>query len=224
MLLEAAATKPSSKLKGPPIPEKPIRAHNTEIRRGVGRPVIQTDLHYNVSPSLLKHCLMVIQSVQAPSARTFPKPGNGGQFQSSGREINEEWAFTHMEVMAGQNVEMIGSRLATQTLHTIGLEPQSPRALRTKKGLHWQMQFPQQLNHLNLTCKLNAYWIHSKSIPNPIPNPIQKPIPKLQKREKTQDILRFIDATIKRKRILFLSKNQGIARYPVFSHVFEVSE
>ena len=31
------------------------------------------------------------------------------------------------------------------------------------------------------------------SIPNPIPNPIQKPIPKLQKREKTQDILRFID-------------------------------
>ena len=61
---------------------------------------------------------MVIQSVQVPSARKFPKPGNGGQFQSSGREINEEWAFTHMEVMAGQNVEMIGSRLATQTLHT----------------------------------------------------------------------------------------------------------
>ena len=28
---------------------------------------------------------------------------------------------------------------------------------------------------------------------DPIPNPIQKPIPKLQKREKTQDILRFID-------------------------------
>ena len=71
-----------------------------------------------------------------------------------------------------------------------------PRALRTKKGLHWQMQFPQQLNHLNLTCKLNAYWMHSKSIPNPIPNPIQKSIPKLQKREKTQDILRFIDATL----------------------------
>ena len=34
---------------------------------------------------------------------------------------------------------------------------------------------------------------YSESIPNPIPNPIQKPIPKLQKREKTQDILRFID-------------------------------
>ena len=28
----------------------------------------------------------------------FPKPGNGGQFQSSGREIFEEWAFTHREV------------------------------------------------------------------------------------------------------------------------------
>ena len=33
---------------------------------------------------------------------------------------------------------------------------------------------------------------YSESIPNPIPNPIQKPIPKLQKREETQDILRFI--------------------------------
>ena len=32
----------------------------------------------------------------------------------------------------------------------------------------------------------------SESIPNPIPNPIHKPIPKLQEREKTQDILRFI--------------------------------
>ena len=42
------------------------------------------------------------KSVQAPSARIFPKPGKGGQFQSSGREINEERAFTHMEVMAGQ--------------------------------------------------------------------------------------------------------------------------
>ena len=102
MLLEAAAKKPSSKQKGPLTSEKPIRVHNTEIRRGAGRPVIQTDLHYNVSPSLLKHCLIVIQSVQAPSARIFPKPGKGGQFQSSGREINEEWAFTHMEVMAGQ--------------------------------------------------------------------------------------------------------------------------
>ena len=102
MLLEAAAKKPSSKQKGPLTSEKPIRVHNTEIRRGAGRPVIQTDLHYNVSPSLLKHCLIVIQSVQAPSARIFPKPGKGGQFQSCGREINEEWAFTHMEVMAGQ--------------------------------------------------------------------------------------------------------------------------
>ena len=98
MLLEAAAKKPSSKQKGPLTSEKPICVHNTEIRRGAGRPVIQTDLHYNVSPSLLKHCLIVIQSVQAPSARIFPKPSNG----ASGREINEEWAFTHMEVMAGQ--------------------------------------------------------------------------------------------------------------------------
>ena len=104
MVLEAAAKKLSSKQKGPLTSEKHIRVHNTEIRRGAGRPVIQTDLHYNVSPSLLKHCLClsVIQSVQAPSARIFPKPGKGGQFQSSGREINEEWAFTHMEVMAGQ--------------------------------------------------------------------------------------------------------------------------
>ena len=102
MLLEAAAKKPSSKQKGPLTSEKPIRVHNTEIRRGAGRPVIQTDLHYNVSPSLLKHCLSVIQSVQAPSARIFPKPGKAGQYQSSGCEINEEWAFTHMEVMAGQ--------------------------------------------------------------------------------------------------------------------------
>ena len=37
---------------------------------------------------------------------------------------------------------------------------------------------------------------YSESIPNPIPNPILKPIPKLQKREKTQDILPS-DATIK---------------------------
>ena len=59
MLLEAAATKP------PPTSEQPIRMHNTEIRRGAGRPVIQSDLHYNVCPSLLKHCLIVIQSVQA---------------------------------------------------------------------------------------------------------------------------------------------------------------
>ena len=35
--------------------------------------------------------------------------------------------------------------------------------------------------------------IYSESILNPIPNPILKPIPKLQKREKTQDILQFID-------------------------------
>ena len=35
-----------------------------------------------------------------------------------------------MEVMAGQNVEMIGPRLATQTLHTYragAAEPQSPQ-------------------------------------------------------------------------------------------------
>ena len=56
--------------------------------------------------------------------------------------------------------------------------------------------------------------IYSESILNPIPNPILKPIPKLQKREKTQDILQFID---------FSSVNE-LARYPVFSHVFGVSE
>ena len=103
MLLEAAATKQSSRPDHPY--QKPIRVHNTEIWRD-----------YNVSPSSLKHCPIVVQSVQAPSARTFPKPGNGGQFQFCGREINKEWAFTQMEVMAGQNVEIIGSRLATQTL------------------------------------------------------------------------------------------------------------
>ena len=34
---------------------------------------------------------------------------------------------------------------------------------------------------------------YSESSPNPIPNPILKLIPKLHKREKTRDILRFID-------------------------------
>ena len=57
--------------------------------------------------------------------------------------------------------------------------------------------------------------IYSESILNPIPNPILKPIPKLQKREKTQDILQFID---------FYSSVTELARYPVFSHVFGVSE
>ena len=51
--------------KAPPTSEKPIHVHNTEIRRGAGRPVIQSDLLYNVCPSLLQHCLIVIQSVQA---------------------------------------------------------------------------------------------------------------------------------------------------------------
>ena len=82
----------------------------------------QTDLHYNVS-SLLKHCLIVIQSVQAPSARIFPKPGKGGQFQSSGREINEESAFTHMEVMLGK---CRNDWITTSNPNTtyLGLEPQ----------------------------------------------------------------------------------------------------
>ena len=63
---------------------------------------------------------------------------------------------------------------------------------------------------------------YSESIPNPIlnpiPNPILKPIPKLQKREKTQDILQFIDFGKEKE---FVNE---LARYPVFSHVFGVSE
>ena len=61
---------------------------------------------------------------------------------------------------------------------------------------------------------------YSESIPNPIPNPIQKPIPKLQKREKTQDILRFIDFG-KKKNFNVASMNRKMSR--VFSR-FEVSE
>ena len=38
----------------------------------------------------------------------------------------------------------------------------------------------------------------------PIPDPIQKPVPKLKKREKTQDILRFIDFG-KKKDYFFLN-------------------
>ena len=42
--------------------------------------------------------------------------------------------------------------------------------------------------------------IYSESIPNPI----QKPIPKLQKREKTQDILRFLDFWKEKEFFFFL--------------------
>ena len=45
---------------------------------------------------------------------------------------------------------------------------------------------------VQIKCILNAFSI------------MQKPIPKLQKREKTQDILRFIDAILKKN--LFVSK------------------
>ena len=41
-----------------------------------------------------------------------------------------------------------------------------------------------------------------------IPNPIQKPIPKLQKREKTQDILRFIDFGKKKNSFFYCSLNE----------------
>ena len=66
--------------------------------------------------------------------------------------------------------------------------------------------------------------IYSESILNPIPNPILKPIPKLQKREKTQDILQFIDFGKKKNSFSFYSSVNELARYPVFSHVFGVSE
>ena len=49
---------------------------------------------------------------------------------------------------------------------------------------------------------------YSESIPNPIPNPVQKPIPKLQKREKTQDILRFIDFGKKKNSFFQCSVNE----------------
>ena len=69
---------------------------------------------------------------------------------------------------------------------------------------------------------------YSESIPNPIlnpiPNPILKPIPKLQKRDKTQDILQFIDFGKKKNSFSFYSSVNELARYPVFSHVFGVSE
>ena len=42
----------------------------------------------------------------------------------------------------------------------------------------------------------------------PIPNPIPNPIPKLQKREKTQDILRFIDFGKKKNSFLKCSVNE----------------
>ena len=179
MLLEAAAKKPSSKQKGPLTSEKPIRLDNTEIRRGAGRPVIQPDLHYNVRPSLLKHCPIVIQSVQAPSANI-----------SKTRQrwpISIFWTWNQWRMGPSRIWKWWLGKCRNDWITTsnpnityLGLEAQSPRALRIKKGLHWQMQFPQPVNHLNL-----AYWMHSKSIPNPIPNPIQKPVPKLQKREKT---------------------------------------
>ena len=72
-----------------------------------------------------------------------------------------------------QNVETIGPQLATRTLHTYGWSHRAPEA-------SGQMQFPHQLNHLNLKCKLNIecllnpFQIYSEPIPNPIPNPIPK--------------------------------------------------
>ena len=47
-------------------------------------------------------------------------------------------------------------------------------------------------------------------------NTIQKPIPKLQKREKTQDILRFIDATLKNE-FFFFPKSMNRKMSCVFS-------
>ena len=67
------------------------------------------------------HYLSIVQSLSnrsKPQAPIFPKPGKGGQFQSSGREINEEWDLHAYGSDGWANVEMIGSRLATQTLHT----------------------------------------------------------------------------------------------------------
>ena len=51
-----------------------------------------------------------------PTSPVKLESGNGSQFQSSGCEIIEAWAFTHMQAMAGQNVDTIGSWRATQTL------------------------------------------------------------------------------------------------------------
>ena len=64
---------------------------------------------------------------------------------------------------------------------------------------------------------------YSESIPNPIPNPILKPIPKLQKREKTQDILRLIDFGKKKNYGLFMVASMKLRKPCAFSG-FEVSE
>ena len=68
---------------------------------------------------------------------------------------------------------------------------------------------------------------YSESIPNPIPNPILKPIPKLQKREKTEDILRFIDFGKKKNSFsfygLFMVASMKLRKPCAFSG-FEVSE
>ena len=171
MLLEAAAKKPSSKQKDPLTSEKPIRVHNTEIRRGAGRPVIQTDLHYNIT-MLAPHYFCIVFSLSNRSKRQARE-----YFQNQAKVAN--FNLLDMKLMKNGPSRIwkwwLGKCrndwITTSNPNTtyLGLEPQSPRALRTKKGLHWQMQFPQQLNHLNLTCKLNAYWMHSKSIPNPVP-------------------------------------------------------
>ena len=79
--------------------EKSIRVHNIEIKKGAAWKGLSSrnDPHYNVSLSSLQHCPIIIQSVKPQAVRTFPKLVNGGQFQSSGCQINEEWAFTHMK-------------------------------------------------------------------------------------------------------------------------------
>ena len=103
----------------------------------------------------------------------------------------------------------------------LGLEPQSPRALRTKKSLHWQMQFPQQLNRLNLTCKLNAHWMHSKSIPNSesYSESCSETYSETSKTWENTGYLAVHWRYIK-KRILFLSKINE-PQDTVFSHAFD---
>ena len=116
--------------KAPPTSEKPIHVHNTEIRRGAGRPVIQSDLHYHVCPSLLEHCYN--RYPIGPSARISPKPANfnllGMKLMRMGLHAygSDGWAKCGNDWITTSNPN------ATY----LGLEPQSPRGLRTKTGLH----------------------------------------------------------------------------------------